>query len=154
MYFKALEITDSMKAVDFPQVTHRIAEDQPEYETLPAYIGQIGEQPHEVGIVSCFELSDEEIGRIKKYKKIWFRGLTFGKPLQPFNIFAVRDYFNFSEERVVNDDLVFNDTQKIEIKFGFWQRLWFLFRGREYVHIHYTVNEYEVKLKQKLYEDK
>lgn len=141
-----------MKAVDFPQVTHRIAEDQPEYDTLPAYVGQVGESEHHTGIVCCFELSNEEIQRIKKYKKVWFRALTFGRPLQPFNIFAVRDYFNFSEERVINDDLAFDDTQKIAITMNFWQRLWFLFRGKEYIHIHYTVNEYEVKLRHKRYE--
>lgn len=68
-----------MKAVEFPEVNIRIAEKQPEYETLPAHVSEDSQ-----GIVtSCFELSDEEIAEIVKTRKLWHQQLAFHQPMQP-----------------------------------------------------------------------
>lgn len=68
-----------MKPIEFPEVTHRIAEHQSEYETLPASVQ--ANQPHMV--VCCIELTDEELEVLNKTKVIWHSQLSFGQPLQP-----------------------------------------------------------------------
>lgn len=52
---------------------------QPEYVQLPAeYLGgQHGQ------INTCWELSGEEVERIRLTGQIWLSVLTFGQPLQP-----------------------------------------------------------------------
>jgi hypothetical protein len=101
-----------MKAIEFPGVNVRIAEDQPEYQTLPARVGpvpvcicpvcdgkeapkgtpepvplceQCGGQGYlnAVGATFCFELTPEEITQIISTGKLWHTVLTFGQPLQP-----------------------------------------------------------------------
>lgn len=52
------------------------AKDQPQYNPLPARI--IGDD-----VVSCWELTDDEIERIKETRCIWVASKTFQKPLQP-----------------------------------------------------------------------
>lgn len=68
-----------MKAVNFEEANIKIAENQAEYETLPArvYDDDIGE------VISCWELSDEEVKQILKTKKIWVSMLTFRKGITP-----------------------------------------------------------------------
>lgn len=68
-----------MKAIDFTERTHMLAEDQPEYETLPVHIND----SQECEFTSCFELTDEEIAEIVSTKKLWYTQLTFGNPFQP-----------------------------------------------------------------------
>lgn len=95
-----------MKAIEFPGVNVRIAEDQPEYQTLPALIGPVpvcdcpvcfGEpeklptceqcdgqgQLNAVGATFCFELSPEELAEVNRSGRIWHTVVTFGQPLQP-----------------------------------------------------------------------
>lgn len=67
-----------MKAVEFDEVNLRIAEEQEEYQTLPAHVN-----PKEGSITCCFELSDEEKAEIAKTGKVWLKVYTFMKPLQP-----------------------------------------------------------------------
>lgn len=52
---------------------------QPEYIPLPAEYrgGKSGE------ILTCWELTPEELQRIQETGKIWVGVLTFGQPLQP-----------------------------------------------------------------------
>jgi hypothetical protein len=93
-----------MKAIEFPGVNVRIAEDQTEYQTLPALAGKI---PMDVcpdcngqaegcqtcegdgfltccdGITCCFKLTPEELAEIARTGIIWHTVLTFGQPLQP-----------------------------------------------------------------------
>jgi hypothetical protein len=76
-----------MKAIKFPEVNLNIAEDQPEYSTLPSYIRKDGL------IVNCFELNQQEIENVLISKKIWIHHWT-GGTIQPFNIIAVNDYFS------------------------------------------------------------
>lgn len=69
-----------MKTVEFEGVNVRIAEDQEEYNTLPAFWNQ-----KEGSLTYCFELSEAEIEHIKETKKVYFKQLTFGQPMQPIN---------------------------------------------------------------------
>ncbi|MBR8535400.1 hypothetical protein KDU71_07495 [Carboxylicivirga sediminis] len=69
-----------MKALEFEEVNSRIAEKQEEYETLPACIRIDKPECH---IITCFELSDEEIEEIVKTKKLWHVQLSFAQPMQP-----------------------------------------------------------------------
>lgn len=62
-----------MKPVEFPQVNTRIAENQPEYITLPAHIADDAEKT----TITCFELTDQEIEKIVKTRRIWHRQLVF-----------------------------------------------------------------------------
>lgn len=69
-----------MKVVEFEGVNVRIAEDQPEYITLPAFWNK-----QEGSLTYCFELSDAEIEQLKESKRIFFKQLTFGQPMQPIH---------------------------------------------------------------------
>jgi len=76
-----------MKAIEFPEVNLRIAEDQDEYMTLPAYMN-----PHEGSITSCFELDDDEIEEIVKSKKLFIKVLNFGQPMQPISLSVIKEH--------------------------------------------------------------
>lgn len=67
-----------MKAMEFEEVNVRIAEHQPEYETLPAFYNE-----EDQSITFCFELSEEEFTQVAKTGKIYIKQLTFNKPMQP-----------------------------------------------------------------------
>lgn len=61
------------------EVNVEIAKDQPEYNTLPANVQR--------GVVAyAFELSKDDIKKLKKHKKIHLLSVTFGEPMQPMNI--------------------------------------------------------------------
>ena len=65
-----------MKCVEFEGVNVRIAENQPEYETIPAH--------HGAGIMTfCWELSDEELAHVIKTKKIWHQVKCGHGSIQP-----------------------------------------------------------------------
>lgn len=66
-----------MKPKTFPEVNVIYAKDQPEYNPLPVYKDEKGT------LVSCWELTDEEIEQIKTDKCIWLSVMTFNQPLQP-----------------------------------------------------------------------
>lgn len=70
-----------MKAIDFPEVNTRIAENQPQYETIPAHVA--GNEEGEVTM--CFELSDEERKQVAETGCIWLSFLTFNQPFQPIH---------------------------------------------------------------------
>lgn len=67
-----------MKASEFPEVNVRIAENQPEYETLPAFHNK-----YEGSVTFCFKLTEEELNRIYATGEIWFKQLTFNGPMNP-----------------------------------------------------------------------
>ena len=48
-----------MKAIEFPEVNVRIAENQPEYETLPVHV-KTNKDFGMYQVTACFELSEEE----------------------------------------------------------------------------------------------
>ena len=56
-----------------------IAEDQPEYIPLPALVVD----PEECRVISCWELTPEEVVKVIETRQIWLSQLTFGNALQP-----------------------------------------------------------------------
>lgn len=61
-----------MKAIEFPEVNIRIAENQEEYETLPV---NAQPDPESNGyfqrVTMCFELDEEEKRQVAETGKIW-----------------------------------------------------------------------------------
>lgn len=66
-----------MKPIKFPEVNVTYGEGQEEYEPLPAFKYPVGE------VVTCWELSPEEIEKVRETNCIWFSQQTFNMPLQP-----------------------------------------------------------------------
>lgn len=66
-----------MKPIKFDGSNVVFAEDQPEYEPLPAKKDSDGT------ITTCWELTPEEREIIANGGNLWLRILTFNKPLQP-----------------------------------------------------------------------
>jgi hypothetical protein len=73
-----------MKPVEFKGHNVVFAKDQPEYQPLPAMkvLGPQGE------VISCWELTDEELEVIVKTKRIYLSQWTFNNPLQPILLMA------------------------------------------------------------------
>lgn len=66
-----------MKPITFPEVNIVFAVDQPEYQPLPSHKNELGD------VTTCWELTDEEIEKIKETKCIYLAVKTFNQPLQP-----------------------------------------------------------------------
>ena len=68
-----------MTPIDFPGVNKYIGKDQPEYQTLPAiYLAD------NVGtVITCWELSVEEIEELIRTRKIYISIWTGNEPLSP-----------------------------------------------------------------------
>lgn len=66
-----------MKPIKFPGSNIVYAEDQPEYQPLPAMRMPDGM------VITCWELSDEELKIVLKNRKIYIQLHTFNQPLQP-----------------------------------------------------------------------
>lgn len=75
-----------MYAKEFDEVNIRIAEDQPQYETLPAYYDR-----KEGSFTFCFQLNKEEIEEIQRTGCVWFKQLTFNRPMQPVAMSTQKD---------------------------------------------------------------
>ena len=69
-----------MKAVEFKEVNLRIAENQPEYETLPVHVDM---ENYQHKATMCFELDENELEQVGETHQIWLKVLTFGRPFQP-----------------------------------------------------------------------
>ena len=67
-----------MKPIDFEQANIKIAEKQDEYLTLPAH-----HDPEQGILTSCWELTPEEIEKVKETGRIYLRQWTFNEPMQP-----------------------------------------------------------------------
>jgi hypothetical protein len=76
-----------MNAVNFPGVNLTLAKDQPQYKPLPCmYLeGPQGE------MITCFEMTEEELELIKKTRRIYISQLTFNNPFQPVHVMASLD---------------------------------------------------------------
>ena len=80
-----------MEFIDFPEVTHRIAEGQGEYQTLPAQVGIMtldkgeGELFGAIAVSCCAKLTPEELEHVNKTGTLFLTVLTFGNPLQPIH---------------------------------------------------------------------
>lgn len=66
-----------MKATEFKEQTIVFAKDQPQYSPLPAFRNPEGD------VVTCWELSPEELEQVKETGKIYLKVKTFNQPLQP-----------------------------------------------------------------------
>ncbi len=77
-----------MKPIKFPEVNSSFAESQEQYITLPCHMTKNGV------VIACFELDETEIKNIVKNKKLWIHVLNGNAGLQPFMMFAVKDYFS------------------------------------------------------------
>lgn len=65
-----------MKPIEFPEQTIVLAKDQPEYLPLPVKVD--GDN-----VISCWELTAEEIDKVKETGKIWISMMNFGNPPYP-----------------------------------------------------------------------
>jgi len=87
-----------MIAIDFPQRNVMLAEDQPEYETLPVFCETkeiiVPNKPNDPqlaimtktvpwSMTACFELNKEEIDEIVRTGKIWHTQMLYGLNFQP-----------------------------------------------------------------------
>lgn len=89
-----------MRFVDFPQSNLKLAEDQPEYETLPVFVDYRQSVDHVSGTstpvpwsMTCvMEFTEEEIAEIVKTKKLYYRQMVFGRRFQPIFI-STKDPF-------------------------------------------------------------
>ena len=66
-----------MKPIEFEGHNVVFGKDQPEYLPLPALRTDDGT------VITCWELTDDEIYEIVTKKKLWLQQLTFNKSLQP-----------------------------------------------------------------------
>lgn len=61
-----------MKAVEFPEVNLRIAENQPEYQTLPVHVqSDIESNGFFTQATICFELDKDELKQVAETGRIW-----------------------------------------------------------------------------------
>ena len=72
-----------MRSVDFPEANLPLAKDQPQYNTLYVHVDFCRPEKQ---MISCYELTEEEIADIVKNKKIWHTQMTFGNAYQPVGI--------------------------------------------------------------------
>lgn len=84
-----------MTPVSFPQCTHVVGANQPEYSPLPAHINA---KEQSVPFTCCFELSEAEIAELKQTKKLWFTQLTFNKGFQPIRLSTQNPFENSATE--------------------------------------------------------
>lgn len=68
-----------MKPIIFDECNTIYGKEQPQYNPLPAFFIPDGSGQ----VITCWELTAEEIATIQKTGKIWLRLLTFGHPLPP-----------------------------------------------------------------------
>lgn len=75
-----------MTATEFTEANIRIAENQPEYETLPAF-----HNAKEGSVMFGFDLTDAEVEEVIKNKKFWVKQLTFNKAMQPIAVSVTKE---------------------------------------------------------------
>jgi len=66
-----------MKPIYFKEQNIVYAKDQKEYIPLPAHKTEDGD------VITCWELSKEEIAHINEHGTLWLSIKTFNNPLQP-----------------------------------------------------------------------
>ena len=76
-----------MKPIEFEEANVRVAEDQDQYETLPAYWDELGGT-----LTSCWELSQEELEEVKSTGKIFLVQETRGRAMQPIRLTTERPF--------------------------------------------------------------
>mgnify|MGYP003496589326 CR=1 FL=1 len=71
-----------MKPTEFKGSNIVFGANQPEYQPLPA----LALRDQEGTIITCWELTEEELQEVIATKKIYLQQLTFNRPLQPVYI--------------------------------------------------------------------
>lgn len=66
-----------MNPVEFKGSNIVFGKDQPQYKPLPALVLEDGQ------VITCWELSDEEVQEIVKNRKLYINQMTFLRDLQP-----------------------------------------------------------------------
>ena len=81
-----------MKAIEFPEVNLRLAENQPEYETLPVHVKPDAETDgYFRQVTMCFELDEEEKKQVAETGQIWFTVLQpHGNLFHPIRMSIVK----------------------------------------------------------------
>lgn len=79
-----------MKSIDFPEAIVALAKDQPEYNTLYCFVGNVPERP----MICKFELTDEDIADIVKNRALYYSQYTFGMQYQPMAIMTKNPFEN------------------------------------------------------------
>lgn len=74
-----------MTPKNFPQANVIYGEGQEEYQPLPAHKTKEGD------VIVCWELTDEEIEKIKETKCLYLSIMTFGRFLQPVHMTVNKD---------------------------------------------------------------
>lgn len=72
-----------MKAVLFPEQNVIAARDQVEFKALPGFHGKVPGWDGKTEFVCCYELSENEIMKVRATGKIWLRLYTGGGNIQP-----------------------------------------------------------------------
>ena len=98
-----------MNPIKFPEANVTFAENQPEYLPLPAHKTEDGQ------VITCWELSPEEIEEINKNKRLWLIVHTFNNPLQPLFLTTQESVFVPAEKSNEPENLTKNpnETQSI-----------------------------------------
>ena len=76
-----------MNPIEFPEQNSIYRKDQKGVQPLPAHKA---DDPN-VTVVTCWELSDEELERVNKSGVIYLTQMTGGKPLQPVFVTGKKD---------------------------------------------------------------
>jgi hypothetical protein len=127
-----------MKPIEFKEVNKTFAKDQPEYQPLPCF----HKDSPEGDVVSCWQLSDEELEKVNQTKVIWLSLWSFNKPLTPSLITVNKtDVIDCIEEtpkyKPFSKDNPFWIQNFVKTKVGWWERIKILF-GKQ-ITINYTV---------------
>lgn len=89
-----------MKPTTFPQQTHVLAEDQPEYQPLPVFI-----TPDRMEVVSCWSVGLMDRLTILFTGRVWLRTLTFGELFQPQRLQVKAPFFVHRKKTMLADPL-------------------------------------------------
>lgn len=82
-----------MKVKEFPQANATLGDDK---DQVPVFKHRNGT------VITCFEISDEDIKKFKEKKELWLVVETYNEPIQPVMI-QMRSPFDSPEETKNND---------------------------------------------------
>ena len=89
-----------MKPIKFEGHNIVYAENQPEYNPLPAFKDENGT------IVTCWELTNEDFERIVETRRIYLSVMTFNNPLQPVYLTTdVDELFEYRDEEKIKNNI-------------------------------------------------
>jgi hypothetical protein len=78
-----------MTPIDFPECNLMLAEEQPQYQTLPVFVDsrvvETNDGPKEIpwSMTLCYELSDDDIAELIATRKLHYRQMLYGHQFQP-----------------------------------------------------------------------